>query len=884
MNLEKFLNEEMARPTEQLDEGVKEFFQGVVDGTSKLLTPILNPLKNTINKFVGSVKRVFFKTVKGRSGKHIYGVYEQDAPGGKVYGYIYPDKILSVAGKAKSSTTKATMLKVYIPNKLRGNAIKVAIDPRFLSNANKANSALTSNSVKQVQTADLPEGKSSFLNQLSEEILDEAGRIRRTTLQKISSQGQKEIAFAKKVDATYNSTDIGIPGPSAFIDNDALNEYISSAKIEIENLADILSEFLYALSWRKSYNQPVPSLLLTGFPGAGKTSLINSFGKERFKVHILEIASIYKEILGGFPVIEDVFKDPSLLDDRVAELRGKDELRGETQVRDKDGFVKVKEVKMKAADLFPEEDGRVHIFFMDEYNRDAEKMAAAMNLMLSGSIGTQYHLPKKTIVIASGNLGENIDMVKVAKMDSATFDRYDARVLLSRNIQRSLEYSRANTRYEADGIKRDLPDELRLDKIETVDPEKIEKYNIDMGGLVSSIDIFFNTMIEKYGSELMGKNWEKDLAIKPIESEYADDNDEEYDDDEMIYQITPRTIDKINTRLKNRAMRDWIEAKEGIEDLLDPKEIESYFLKNEITSRYMNCKKPEDWEKVWKKYKEEYLGRGIPSPTALYLHVMQWHDAYLPTVLKQIMGGNPRKIINNIRQTAFQAVKDANRVSINDIVFGYVPKKIWGHTITQKDAYGNDRKKVIGREGFVNLVKSVNSIKDQVMRGLVDIIAKNPTEKSQKNMIKTVSGHTYEEVKKALEEKGITINEPLDVIIFNIYVFIQDTNITEARVATFIRRLKEFGVIIDDKNGSTSETEADPGVKAAKAAKVAVAEVYSGLWQLSPVIKSTKFIQSGGDIDDDEIATNALKRNRVAESFETAQLEEELKNIFKKIL
>ena len=39
------------------------------------------------------------------------------------------------------------------------------------------------------------------------------------------------------------------------------------------------------------------------------------------------------------------------------------------------------------------------------------------------------------------------------------------------------------------------------------------------------------------------------------------------DEDKMVYQITPRTIDKINTRLKNRAMRDWIEAKEGRGDL-----------------------------------------------------------------------------------------------------------------------------------------------------------------------------------------------------------------------------------------------------------------------------------------------------------------------------
>ena len=74
-----------------------------------------------------------------------------------------------------------------------------------------------------------------------------------------------------------------------------------------------------------------------------------------------------------------------------------------------------------------------------------------------------------------------------------------------------------------------------------------------------------------------------------------------------------------------------------------------------------------------KKDKDEFMGRGIPSPTALYLHVMQWHDAYLPTVLSQMLGGNPRKLIGSIRQTAWKAVKEANQVSINDIILSTDP-------------------------------------------------------------------------------------------------------------------------------------------------------------------------------------------------------------------
>jgi GTPase SAR1 family protein len=883
MNLDKFLEEQAkARPAErldeeQLDEGVREFFQGVSQGVGKLLTPLLNPLGNLAKKFVRSVQRVFFKTVKGRSGTHTYPVYEQSAPSGTVYGYMYPDKALQASGKVQGGATKATMLKVFVPDRKIGNAWKVAVDPQFLTNAGRSNQSL--NKAKNSRPADLPE--SSFLGKLNGE-LDEV-RINRKAVQDISSAGQKEKAFSRKMDATYNSTDVGIPGPQEFIDDDALNEYVSSAKIEIENLADILSEFLYTLAWRKSVKQPVPSLLLMGFPGGGKTSLINSFGRGRFQVHVLEIASIYKEILGGFPVIEDVFKDPSLLDDTVAKARGKEQLEGEVEESDDSGSTRTKKVFMKAADLFPQEDGKIHIFFMDEYNRDAEKMAAAMNLMLSGSIGTQYHLPKKTIVIAAGNLGENIDKVKVAKMDSATFDRYDAKVLLSRNVQRSLEYSRASTEYGGEkGVDRDLPDELKLDAVETVDFDKIDEYKIDMGGLNSSIDIFFNTMIEKYGPELMDKGWEKDLSLKPLESEYQSDAD--YDEEEeMVYQITPRTIDKINTRLKNRALRDWIEAKEGMGDLADPKDIESYFLKNETTSRYMNNKTPEDWEKTWKKHKDEYIGRGIPSPTALYLHVMQWHDAYLPTVLKQTLGGSPKRLINLVRNTAHKAVQEANQVSVEDIVFGYVPKKIWGHELVMKDGEGNERKKTLEREGFMNLVKSMNTMKDQVMRGLVDLIVKNNSDSMLEKKLKAITGKTFDEVKNALAEGGVTVKNVKDVVAFNIHIFMIDTQLTEARAASFIRRLKDFGFAVDNETGTTKEVESEPGADASKKAKEAVAYLYSALWQLSDVIKNTRSLQSGASVDDlDE--SRLFRGIKVNKDPEAAVLEEGLKNVFKKML
>jgi hypothetical protein len=169
-------------------------------------------------------------------------------------------------------------------------------------------------------------------------------------------------------------------------------------------------------------------------------------------------------------------------------------------------------------------------------------------------------------------------------------------------------------------------------------------------------------------------------------------------------------------------------------------------------------------------------------------------------------------------------------------------------------------------------------MKDQVMRNLVDIVSKNATEANAKKIINKVTGHTFEECQAALKEGGVTINDTRDLIAFNVHVFIHDTNLTEARAASFIRRLKEFGIVTDETDGSTSKGDVDPGVKATKAAQEAVADIYSILWQLSDVIKATKFIQTGGDINDKEINKD--------ESMEVSAnvLEEGLKNVFRKML
>ena len=51
------------------------------------------------------------------------------------------------------------------------------------------------------------------------------------------------------------------------------------------------------------------------------------------------------------------------------------------------------------------------------------------------------------------------------------------------------------------------------------------------------MDMFISKMAEKYGVELMGKGWDKEVALKPLESEYQTDDDEA--DDALVEPDTP---------------------------------------------------------------------------------------------------------------------------------------------------------------------------------------------------------------------------------------------------------------------------------------------------------------------------------------------------------
>jgi len=196
-------------------------------------------------------------------------------------------------------------------------------------------------------------------------------------------------------------------------------------KPDHEALQDILSALLIDLDMRNSVDDEIPSLLLLGPPGVGITEVVKTFAKKNdMQIKILEINSIYPEALSGFPIVSKDVKDETV-------------------------------VNLVASDLLPPEgDKRKWIVFFDEFNRNAKKMGLVMNFIHSGSIGSTYNLPVKTIVIAAGNLGKKIDFVDVEEMDAATRSRFRKTLTMDYDWSSWLEYvdTKDGVRKVGDGV------------------------------------------------------------------------------------------------------------------------------------------------------------------------------------------------------------------------------------------------------------------------------------------------------------------------------------------------------------------------------------------------------------------------------------------------
>ncbi len=186
------------------------------------------------------------------------------------------------------------------------------------------------------------------------------------------------------------------------------------------------------------------SFFVYGDTGVGKSQIIEQLAKEEDCVfHKLEIQKVPIEILQGFPYLTDVKTETGQM--KVAKLA-------------------------PSTILPPSNDNRTWILFLDEFNKaDVDKMAAVMNLVLTGEIGgsadydetkgksVKYKLPRKTIIIGAGNTKEqkNVENLNVvSSMDTATSERWHRSGYLPYNAESWLQ-SFALNEYDFFGQKLD---------------------------------------------------------------------------------------------------------------------------------------------------------------------------------------------------------------------------------------------------------------------------------------------------------------------------------------------------------------------------------------------------------------------------------------------
>lgn len=442
------------------------------------------------------------------------------------------------------------------------------------------------------------------------------GKTRRTVLINHKLVNESKSVFGKMLNELKSKADIEKITTAEIDDigqkvqdveeapDDAL-DYVNEARVDFDDLLTALEDTAFSLKFRSSYKQDVPSLLIMGPPGAAKTSVIKQFAKNRgMKLKILEISSLYKEILGGFPIIERVLKPGAAID-----------LSDEDKAKLGEEFKEVV-VKIKSSDILPPSgDSNPWVLFLDEFNRDQDKMGAAMNLVLTGNIGTSYFLPLKTIVVASGNLGEDIDGVNVADMDSATWDRFNRKTLLNYDwIARSKFGEEDDDFGPSDEKETGTVDDWDIDK------EYFEKADkVKMGGDPQIIKNFMLRTTRDKGTD----DWTVNLK--------------QFNPDAPDTRITPRTLSKLSRNMKAAALKDWQEDK-------------------------LVGKKKKDF------YEKEYKKKGFPSAPAYYLHVNQLNPRYFRDIARTTLGPGGGDAITDMFTKLQKTKQEANTMSVEDVV------------------------------------------------------------------------------------------------------------------------------------------------------------------------------------------------------------------------
>lgn len=446
--------------------------------------------------------------------------------------------------------------------------------------------------------------------------------------------------------------------------------------LDYDALESLLSDFLTKVHLRGTVGGDVPSVLIQGFPGWGKTNIIRNLAKKaKMNLQILEIASLPTDYLQGLPAIEKKIKAQKTDQADISQ----EEARAV--------------MKFIEGVLPPSGDINPWILFLDEFNVNEERMKAAMNLILSGSIGTAYELPKKTLVVVAGNLGEEIDGVPVQQMHAAVFDRFDSHVFMKLSGEQILAFGGGrDTRYDA--YLDDEEDLNNLLKKETskspgikgvksfryaeqnMDEEEVKQVSTNMKEIgkeltkfpnyLNAIQSFIEHMNKEHGKDWSGREALEILKIKPMAG-YLN-REEEVDDPGTT--LSPRRLEKVCDIAKIKAVKDWFIAVGNDKPL-------------PVTGKSVSTD-PAWYIKQYEKRKEELKKGNILSPIALYLEINQWDKRYLPSIFKNAFGGKPTEIADKIKMYFRDVKKSYKELDLNIVISDF--KRLYDNgTITDAD-------------------------------------------------------------------------------------------------------------------------------------------------------------------------------------------------------
>jgi len=228
-------------------------------------------------------------------------------------------------------------------------------------------------------------------------------------------------------------------GTSALEKTEDKVEKIRPVEVHYGHFVKMLNELMEKVkSGKVMKGSMVKNIAIYAPTGWGKSMIIKQAAeKQGFHYFPLELQKVALEVVQGFPYLKKVFDDPE-------NASKEDRLQLAKTI-----------VKLAPSEYLPPSgDVDNWLLFFDEFNRaDSEKMAAVMNLLLSGELGgasevirkkgkiekiERYHLPKKIVIVLAMNTGQqkgvydavneinNLDIATLERIQQVVFGRYHA--------------------------------------------------------------------------------------------------------------------------------------------------------------------------------------------------------------------------------------------------------------------------------------------------------------------------------------------------------------------------------------------------------------------------------------------------------------------------